>query len=166
MLATLVGIIVLASTMMCQELSIRNLHQDAILMQQLGPCKIQIFENIRIIHPIILADLELTINQLTNFVYNRNNNNNVLTEISKHKIRELYTSLLQIEPRTHYRRKRWDVIGTTWKWIAGSPDAQDLRIINGTLNELINENNNQYKVNEQISQRIGELTKVINQIVE
>uniref|UniRef100_A0A1W7R678 Retrovirus-related env polyprotein from transposon gypsy n=1 Tax=Aedes albopictus TaxID=7160 RepID=A0A1W7R678_AEDAL len=165
MLATLVGIIVLASTMMCQELSIRNLHQDSILMQQLGPCKIQI-GNIRIIHPINLTDLELTINQLTNLVYNRNNNNNVLTEISKHKIRELYTNLLQIKPRTHYRRKRWDVIGTTWKWIAGSPDAQDLRIINGTLNELINENNNQYKVNEQISQRIGELTKVINQIVE
>lgn len=151
--------------MLCQELMIKNLHHDVILMQRVNPCKIQT-GNVRIIHPINLTDIEITINQLTNLVHTKTTNNNILTEISKHKIRELYTNLLQIKPRIHHRTRRWDIIGTTWKWIAGSPDAQDLRIINGTLNDLIKENNMQYKVNEQVGQRIQQLTNVINQIIE
>lgn len=153
------------SIVTCQELTIRNLHNDAILMQQMNSCKLQI-GNIRIVHPINLTAIEDTINLLTNVVYNKNSNTNILSEIGKHKIRELYTNLQQIKPQKSHRSRRWDIIGTTWKWIAGNPDAQDLRIINGTLNDLIKENNIQYKINDQIGQRIQQLTNVINQIIE
>lgn len=165
MLPTYTGIIMLVVAAICQDLTIRNLHHDVILMHKTSRCRIQI-GNTRIIHPINLTDIEITINHLTNLVHNKNNNNYVLSVIGKHKIRELYTNLLQIKPLTHHRIRRWDTIGTTWKWIAGNPDAQDLRIINGTLNELIEENNTQYRVNAQIGQRIEELTNKINQIIE
>lgn len=134
-------------------------------MQKIGPCKIQT-GNIRIVHPINLTDLEVAINQLTSLVYHKQNNNNVLNQIGKHKIRELYSNFLQIKPITHKRTKRWDVIGTTWKWIAGNPDAQDLRIIDKSLNQLISENNHQVKINKQIGNSISELTSAINQIIE
>lgn len=153
------------SKISCQELTIRNLHKDLILMQKINTCKIQT-GNIRIIHPINLTDLEITINQLTSLVYNKEKNNNVLTQIGKHKIRELYSNFLQIKPVTHKRTKRWDIIGTTWKWIAGSPDAQDLRIIDRSLNQLVEENNHQIKINKQIGDSISELTSAINQIIE
>ncbi|KXJ71618.1 hypothetical protein RP20_CCG020168 [Aedes albopictus] len=62
------------------------------------------------------------------------------------------------------RHRRWDSLGTAWKWIAGSPDAQDLHIINSTMNELINQNNHQYKINDNINNRITQLTITVNQI--
>lgn len=134
-------------------------------MQKISTCKIQT-GNIRIIHPINLTDLEITINQLTNLVYSKGKNNNVLNQIGKHKIRELYSNFLQIKPIPYKRSKRWDLIGTTWKWIAGSPDAQDLRIIDKSLNELVDENNHQIQINRQIGNSISELTFAINQIIE
>lgn len=134
-------------------------------MQKQNPCRIQM-GNIRIIHPINLTDLEITINQLTNLIYHKEKNNNMLNRIGKHKIRELYSNFLQIKPITHTRSKRWDLIGTTWKWIAGSPDAQDLRIIDRSLNQLVGENNHQIRINKQIGNSISELTSAINQIIE
>lgn len=148
----------------CQDLTIRNLHNDLIMMQKNSLCRIQT-GNIRVVHPINLTDIEITINQLTNLVY-RKQNNNALFEISKYKIRELYSNFMQIKPISHKRSKRWDIIGTAWKWIAGSPDAQDLRIIDRSLNELVNENNHQVKINHQIGKRISELTTTINELIE
>lgn len=135
------------------------------MMQKLGPCKIQT-GNIRIIHPINLTDLEITINQLTDMVYRKQKNNFVLNQIGKHKIRELYANFLQIKPITHKRVRRWDIIGTAWKWIAGSPDAQDLRIIDTSLDQIISENNHQVKINKQIGNSILELTSAINQVID
>ncbi|XP_062540989.1 uncharacterized protein LOC134209024 [Armigeres subalbatus] len=159
------GTIFLLLEISCHELTIRNLHKDLLLMQKRTPCRIQT-GNIRILHPINLTEIEFTINQLTNLVYHKRMNNNALIEISKYKIRDLYSNFLQIKPSSHKRTKRWDIIGTTWKWIAGSPDAQDLRIIDKSLHQLTNENNHQVKVNHQIGKRISELTTTINQIIE
>lgn len=133
-------------------------------MQKIGPCKIQT-GNIRIKHPINLTDLEIPINQLTNLIYQKQKNNNVLNQVGKHKIRELYSNFLQIKPITNKRTKRWDITGTTWKWIAGNPDAQDLRIIDKSLNQLVSENNHQVKIDTQIGNSISELTSAINQII-
>lgn len=160
-----IGIITMFTNIQSQELSIRNLHKDLILVQKIGSCRIQT-GNIRIIHPINLTDLEITINQLTYLVYQKGKNNHVLNQIGKHKIRELYSNFLQIRPTTHKRIKRWDIIGKAWKWIAGSPDAEDLRIIDQNLNQLINENNHQVKINTQIGNSISELTTAINQVIE
>ena len=58
------------------------------------------------------------------------------------------------------------MIGTAWKWIGGSPDAEDLRILNQTMNELIESNNQQYKVNEELGKRLQILTNAINKVIE
>ena len=64
-----------------QDLAIRNLYDEPILMQQTSICRIQT-ENIRIVHPTNLTEIEITINQLTNIVYHKQKNNNVFIEIS------------------------------------------------------------------------------------
>lgn len=149
----------------CQELGIINLYDNPILMLKTSRCKIQI-GNTKIVHPINLTSLELTIQTLTNIAYNKISENNSLKDIVKHKIRDVYSNFYQIRPQVNRRTKRWDAIGSTWKWIAGNPDAQDLRIINTTINELIDENNKQYTVNEQLGQRIQQLTNTINNIAK
>ncbi|XP_053661555.1 uncharacterized protein LOC128710639 [Anopheles marshallii] len=60
-----------------------------------------------------------------------------------------------------HRAKRWDTIGTVWKFIAGSPDANDLRLINTTLNGLITNNNVQVKINKDLTLQLTETLKTI-----
>lgn len=157
------GTFILIVGVYCQELGIKHLNSDPILLLKNGKCKIQV-GTIRIIHPINLADIQTTIEQVTTLVQKKITN--PLTKIVKQKIQELYTNFYQIKPTPSIRRKRWDKLGTAWKWIAGNPDAQDLRIINSSLNDLITENNNQYKINEQINLRLQTLTNTVNKIVE
>lgn len=116
-------------------------------------------------HPINLTTIRNSIDYLTSTFYNNLDNKNPLGEIVKHKIKILYNNFIQISPVERHRSKRWDQIGATWKWLAGSPDAQDLRIINSTLNELISQNNDQFDINNRINKRISELTTNINRII-
>lgn len=152
----------LLTTSICQELEIKHLERKPILVTVHKNCKIQ-EGNIKIIHSINLTDLELTINLLTNTAYTNNNKDSHLTQVMRYKVKQLYSNLYQLKPSNHRRYKRWDAIGTTWKWIAGNPDAEDLRITNTTLHQLIEENNQQFQINEQIGQRIQQLTSSIAQ---
>ncbi|XP_055641503.1 uncharacterized protein LOC129778561 [Toxorhynchites rutilus septentrionalis] len=77
---------------------------------------------------------------------------------------KLYETFLKLKPFIK-RQKRWDTIGTVWKWVAGNPDADDLRIINATLNSLITQNNKQVMINQAISNRIQEVTDLANQML-
>lgn len=54
------------------------------------------------------------------------------------------------------RKKRWDTLGTIWKYIAGTPDAEDLRIINITMNKLVDNNNEQIRINNQLRLQVEE----------
>lgn len=66
---------------------------------------------------------------------------------------------------THTRTKRWDTIGTVFKWVAGTPDADDLRLINSSMNSLIVETNKQILINQQLNQRITTLANVTNTVL-
>lgn len=50
-------------------------------------------------------------------------------------------------------------IGSAWKWLAGTPDATDWNNVLKSQNELINNNNKQYKINH-------EIMRVTNQVIE
>lgn len=94
-----------------------------------------------------------------------NPSRNPLYNLMQIKNQKLYETFLKLKPFTR-RHKRWDTIGTVWKWIAGNPDAEDLRIINSTFNSLISQNNKQVMINEAISKRINEVTYITNQILK
>lgn len=146
----------------CQNIEITNLNTHPILTLKTKSCKIQT-GNFHIIHPINITNLELTINSLTNLAYRKINNH--LSEIVKLKIKLLYSNFIQLKPQKRIVRSL-DLIGTTWKWISGSPDAEDLHIINSTMNELIDSNNQQLKINEQLGNRLASLSNTINKVIE
>lgn len=146
-----------------QELQILSLNHQPILVIDSHPCKLQV-GNFRIIHEINMTDLEITINLLANIAYNKINN--PMSIIVKHKIKDLYSNFNQIKPHHYRRRRSLNVIGSTWKWIGGSPDAQDLEIINKTMNDLIESNNAQFRVNQQLGQRIQQLTHEMKGLIE
>ncbi|XP_053675583.1 uncharacterized protein LOC128725832 [Anopheles nili] len=55
------------------------------------------------------------------------------------------------------RSKRWDTIGTVWKFIAGNPDANDLKLINTTMDDLIKNNNIQVRFNKDLTLQLTEM---------
>ncbi|XP_055608069.1 uncharacterized protein LOC129755545 [Uranotaenia lowii] len=79
---------------------------------------------------------------------------NQFTEIIQEKFDEINYFLENIIPIR--RQKRWDTVGTVWKFIAGTPDANDLRLINSSINNLIVNNNKQVKINREISLQLKE----------
>nr|XP_029731544.1 uncharacterized protein LOC115267933 isoform X1 [Aedes albopictus] len=145
-------------------LNVINIGNNPIVEIKITNCKIQT-GNIKIIHPVKLDRIEESMEIITNSFYNKlTNTNNPLHEVIKFRIKKLYATLYGLKPQQARRHRRWDSLGTAWKWIAGSPDAQDLHIINSTMNELINQNNHQYKINDNINNRITQLTITVNQI--
>lgn len=55
------------------------------------------------------------------------------------------------------RQKRWDRVGTIWKYIAGTPDADDLKLINSSINNLVINNNQQVKINREMTIQLKEV---------
>ena len=146
-------------------LQIHNLHENPILLMKTKYCKIQTGVS-KIIHPINLTSIQDSIESLVSIGYNSLAKDNPLGNIIWYKTKKLYSSFHQIKPQHHHRERRWDTLGSAWKWIAGSPDADDLRIINSTLTNLIDENNRQYQVNENINHRLTQLTEAINNVID
>lgn len=147
-----------------QKLTIRNLHDEPLLLVKERHCKIQT-GTIKIIHPINLSSIEETAEILIKSSYHNNaETTNPLTNILKYKAKKLYSNIYQLKPQPHHRSRRWNAVGTVWKWIAGTPDASDLQAINTTMNDLIDQNNQQIIVNQNLNTRIQQLTHAIQEV--
>ena len=71
-----------------------------------------------------------------------------------------------VEPIQHLKSKRsLDILGTAWKYLAGSPDHDDLNIINTNLDQLTANNNKQIFINNALNNRMNKLTKITNDIL-
>lgn len=163
-LTTLTLILTYSTLSKSQSLEIKNLMDDPILLLKLNDCRLQT-GSIKIVHPINLTSLE---NNVFLFVkLARQIDREIpISNLILQKSKELVNNLHHIKPMKSRRSKRWDTLGATWKWIAGSPDAEDLRIINTTMDKLISQNNQQTKINNIINSRIDETMTTVNKLIE
>ncbi|XP_062551483.1 uncharacterized protein LOC134216612 [Armigeres subalbatus] len=164
MLLSLIFFNLISTLINSQHLEMRNLYSDPVLLFKLRECKIQTGVT-KIIHPINLTNIEINV-LLFSEIAKRTDNKLPMSKLLFQKSRALVNNFYQLKPISNRRHKRWDKIGQTWKWMAGSPDADDLRLINRTLNELINENNHQIRVNDVINNRIQEMSYTINNLIK
>lgn len=152
------------------RLQIHDMSNNPLAIIPLGKAKAKT-GYIRGMHPINLNYIEEVIVEMQSDVA-RNMNNSPLYELIKLKIKKLYETLQKLtppkqlkQPKNQKRTKRWDAIGAGWKYIAGSPDANDLRLINKTTNALIIQNNKQIMINQQIVERIQEVTTITYKVL-
>lgn len=59
-----------------------------------------------------------------------------------------------------------DWIGSAWKWVAGSPDAADWNRILSSENEIIENNNHQYKINGKLFSKMEAVLLKVNRIID
>lgn len=62
-------------------------------------------------------------------------------------------------------RRSIDWLGSAWTWIAGSPDATDWNQILASQDDIIENNNQQYRINEKLFNVSLEATTRINQLI-
>ncbi|XP_062558605.1 uncharacterized protein LOC134223467 isoform X2 [Armigeres subalbatus] len=145
------------------DIYIHDVRQNPIIIIPIGNAKI-CNSYLRIIHPIELEPIEQVINELSSKAHEKIIHDRILNPIIKTKIEKLSLTFKKI--RTSERRvKRWDTLGKGWKYISGSPDADDIRLVNATINTIINQENNQMKINSGLDTRIRNITYVINALI-
>lgn len=78
------------------------------------------------------------------------------------QIQERLNELTNVKRRTP---RSIDWIGSAWKWVAGSPDSTDWNNILRSQENIIENNNEQYKINKELQQTTNQVAKKINEII-
>lgn len=130
-----------------------------------GQAKIQ-DGTFRLIHLIDLGKYERFLTETYNEIANQIPNDHFLYPILKHETTQTFEILNTLKPSNVNKMKRSiDILGTAWKYLAGSPDHEDLNIITNNLNNLNENNNNQIVINQLFEKRINNITNIVNKML-
>lgn len=143
------------------DLLIHDVGKNPIVIIPIGTAKIS-RSYLRIGHHINVTSLEATIDSLDTITESKIIDHKIMSPIIKTKLTKLHSIFDRLKPP---RQKRWESLGRAWKYVSGSPDADDLRIINSTMNSLIDQNDKQIRINSVLEIRLRNITKAINSFI-
>lgn len=141
---------------------IHNLNQSPISTIEIGKAKL-IEGSTKIIHNINVSVIESMILSIDESIHS--NTNSVSNKLIEHKLTKIKTNLEHIKPKHKRRFRRWDALGKAWKWLAGSPDADDLKLIDTSVNQLVSNNNEQITINNQLLEKLNNMTHSLNDVI-
>lgn len=128
----------------------------------------------RIIHPIDLNLYNNFLTQTETYVKQNIPETNPLLPILKEELNQtadlikgMYpiNNLNNISFSNKSRNKRsFNILGTAWKYIAGSPDHDDFEMLEFNLSTLSQNSNKQVVINEILNDRINNVTEIINKM--
>lgn len=85
--------------------------------------------------------------------------------VARHHLTQLHERIDMLKGKMHRRQRSINWIGSAWKWLAGNPDAADWDEVLKNENNIIENNNHQYKINERILRITKDITQRINQVI-
>lgn len=141
---------------------IHNVNQSPITTIEIDKAKL-IEGSTKIIHNINVSAIESLILSIEEFIHS--DSNFISNKLIEHKLTRIKTNLEHIKPKHKRRFRRWDALGKAWKWLAGSPDADDLKIIDTSVNQLISNNNEQTTINNQLQEKLNNMTHSLNDVI-
>lgn len=71
--------------------------------------------------------------------------------------------ITNLTPKRRFKRSI-DWLGSAWKWLAGSPDKQDMTIVEDHINNVLRNNNQQVIINQNFNNKINEVIRDFNKI--
>lgn len=119
----------------------------------------------KLVHSINISEYQLALRELQQTIIHKLNPGNPILPFLHYELSQTQLALNKLKLKEKNKRSI-DFLGTIWKWIAGSPDHQDLRIINGNLDELSDNNNKQIIINRNVFEAINNLTERANIILK
>lgn len=146
-----------------QYIEIHSLNDEPAAIVKTGYARI-IQGQEKLIHFINISAIQETLQEVQDSVRKANISKQELLRLIDDKLNNIKDGILQLKPRR--RPKRWDALGRAWKWMSGSPDADDLKLITNGLNDIADNNNIQININEQMLRNLDNLTETINEMTQ
>lgn len=143
------------------DILIHDVQKNPIVIIPISTARIS-SSYLRIGHHIDLKSLAATIQSLDTVIQTKTSDQKLLGPILKIKSEKVHSMFKKLSPS---RQKRWESLGRAWKYVSGSPDADDLKIINSTMNTLIDQNNKQIKINSVVQRRLRNATETVNSLI-
>jgi hypothetical protein len=128
-----------------------------------GDAKIQ-EGKFRLIHEVNFGLLRNTVLEIKSALNEESIRSHPLKLFVFHEIYQVIDMLDEFNPNRSKRSLNF--IGSTWKWISGSPDHDDLVMIKKKFNNILENNNRQVIINKTYNDRINNITSLTNQIIE
>lgn len=160
---TSVLLILLTIFKICQsDVQIFDYSNSQLIPIHLGQAKLQ-NGNFKLIHVLNLTNYESAINQLETEVYTKIMRNSTILPFLLHDMTQVKQQLEIIKPR---KKRSLDILGTAWKWLAGTPDHEDHEIVLDRIKGLLENNEKQRIINKNTVDRINSITNSTNAIIK
>lgn len=117
----------------------------------------------RLIHVIDLESYEHILNNIESKTETINRNNPIYPFLI-HEIAIIKNHINRLRPKIRNKRSI-DIIGKTWKWIAGNPDHEDLIVLTDKINNILINNNKQVIINKLALGRINKISNITNHVI-
>lgn len=145
-------------------LQIFNLAEEHVAMVTLGEARV-LEGTAKILHKINITLLKESLVSWQNVEFRTDSK---LHALFLHKVEQIQRSLNQIQPLyLSTRRKRsFDSLGSGWKWLAGSPDADDLQSITEALSEIETGSKEQMLLNDYFSDVVKNITFTLEKVAK
>ena len=106
-----------------------------------------------LVHTINLESFQQILSDLANNMQDNVSSKQRKAIIDFH-LQQAMQRLNELKPTKNRAKRTIDWLGSAWKWIAGSPDATDWNQILASQDDIIGNNNQQYKINERLSSTV------------
>lgn len=118
----------------------------------------------KIIHVFDVEEYETAFHNLSNQV-NEIETTNILYPFLAFELSKAEANLRRLRPFQRKTRSI-EILGTAWKWLAGTPDHNDHEIITNKINEQLENNNKQIVINRVLNDRLNQITQITNTIIK
>jgi len=158
----IVPLFVIATFVVCRsEIQILDYSKSQVISIHLGEARIQ-KGTFKLIHVLELDNYDRAINDLYFEIKQDALKNSSVLPFLLHDINHLKSELRRMKPRV---KRSIDILGTAWKWIAGTPDHEDHKIVVDQVNGLLVNNEKQRIINKDTIDKINTLTATTNEIL-
>ena len=156
-------ILLLTIFKICQsEIQILDYSKSQLISIHLGQARLQ-NGNFKLIHILELDEYEKATDDLQTEINRKILKNSTILPFLLHDVHRIKNQLKRMKPRT---KRSINILGTAWKWIAGTPDHEDHKIIVDKMNDLLTNNERQRIINKDTIERINILTNTTNLILK
>lgn len=146
--------------MVAADIQFLDYTNSLLIPLNIGQTKIQT-GNFKLIHDINIRQYQEATSEIESILDHNELKKNSLYPYIIHELSQLKDLLHNLTPKV---KRSINIIGTAWKWLAGTPDHEDFITIKQKINNVLENNNKQVIINSLFNDRINNITKIVNQI--
>ncbi|XP_039957627.1 uncharacterized protein LOC120772864 [Bactrocera tryoni] len=152
-----------AATMALTDFQITDFSTAHIITISKGLAKIQDV-TFKLIHLINVELYEQFLAEVKQFMDKNTQTNSIFYSTLKQEIEQTKEAIKFIKPSGRKIRRSINILGTAWKYLAGTPDHDDFAALEYDTKQLNDNNNKQFLLNQALTERMNNLTVITDRL--